>query len=134
MLGPSHGDIIINYIGGDWSDDWSDGDVIAGRRCPDIDCAVIDSAGILYYRWSKRGASGPQSFLVPDDDDDDPGPGKRSAGWLWRVIRAALPFQMAILAIFCVACLLEPHCCDNINNLNFSLTPQLRYVRGPPPT
>uniref|UniRef100_A0A1B6EWZ8 KASH domain-containing protein n=2 Tax=Cuerna arida TaxID=1464854 RepID=A0A1B6EWZ8_9HEMI len=83
---------------------------------------------------SKRGASGPESFLVPDDDDDDPGPGKRSAGWLWRVIRAALPFQMAILAIFCVACLLEPHCCDNINNLNFSLTPQLRYVRGPPPT
>ncbi|XP_069685606.1 klarsicht protein isoform X3 [Periplaneta americana] len=66
------------------------------------------------------------------DPDDDPEPGK-SRPWLWRVMRAALPFQMAIVALFCVACLLEPHCCDAINNLNLSLTPQLRYVRGPPP-
>lgn len=66
------------------------------------------------------------------DPDDEPEPGK-SRPWLWRVMRAALPFQMAIVALFCVACLLEPHCCDAINNLNLSLTPQLRYVRGPPP-
>jgi hypothetical protein len=66
------------------------------------------------------------------DPDDDPEPGK-SRPWLWRVMRAALPFQMASVALFCVACLLEPHCCDAINNLNLSLTPQLRYVRGPPP-
>lgn len=66
------------------------------------------------------------------DPDDEPEPGK-SRPWLWRVMRAALPFQMAIVALFCVACLLEPHCCDAMNNLNLSLTPQLRYVRGPPP-
>lgn len=64
----------------------------------------------------------------PDDPDSD-----KSSSWLWRVMRAALPFQMAIMAIFCVACLLEPHCCDSMNNLNYSLTPQLRYIRGPPP-
>lgn len=87
---------------------------------------------ILCSRSNKNLSSGPQSFMELDPDDD-PDPNKNSVGWLWRVIRAALPFQMAILAIFCVACLLEPHCCDSMNNLNFSLTPQLRYMRGPPP-
>ncbi|XP_075226377.1 klarsicht isoform X2 [Lycorma delicatula] len=65
-------------------------------------------------------------------DPDDPDPDKPHS-WLWRVMRAALPFQMAIMALFCVACLLEPNCCDNINNLSFSLSPQLRYFDGPPP-
>ena len=62
-------------------------------------------------------------------------PGGRGGrrGWLWRVLRAALPFQLALMLCFCVACLLEPHCCDNLNNLSMSLTPQLRYMRGPPP-
>jgi len=64
-------------------------------------------------------------------------PGARGGGkrypWLWRVLRASLPFQLALVLCFCVACLLEPHCCDNLNNLSMSLTPQLRYVRGPPP-
>uniref|UniRef100_A0A1B6CNR0 KASH domain-containing protein n=1 Tax=Clastoptera arizonana TaxID=38151 RepID=A0A1B6CNR0_9HEMI len=65
-------------------------------------------------------------------DPDDPDPDK-SSSWIWRVMRTAVPFQMAIVAIFCVACLMEPHCCDTMNNLNFSLVPQLRYIRGPPP-
>ncbi|XP_039288846.1 uncharacterized protein LOC111043821 isoform X3 [Nilaparvata lugens] len=65
-------------------------------------------------------------------DPDDPEPGKPNS-WLWRVMRAALPFQMAIMAIFCIACLLEPNCCDNINNLNLSFSPQLRYYNGSPP-
>lgn len=54
-------------------------------------------------------------------------------GWVWRVVRAALPFQAALLLLFCVACLLEPNCCDHVNTLNLSLSPQLRYVHGPPP-
>ncbi|XP_047491710.1 uncharacterized protein LOC125040954 isoform X2 [Penaeus chinensis] len=54
-------------------------------------------------------------------------------GWMWRVVRAALPFQAALLLLFCVACLLEPNCCDHVNTLNLSLSPQLRYVHGPPP-
>ncbi|PSN46909.1 hypothetical protein C0J52_15276 [Blattella germanica] len=68
-----------------------------------------------------------RNFVTTGDPEDDPEPGK-SRPWLWRVMRAALPFQMALVALFCVACLLEPHCCDAINNLNMSLTPQLRYV------
>ncbi|XP_058797198.1 klarsicht protein [Phymastichus coffea] len=53
--------------------------------------------------------------------------------WVWRILRAALPFQLAIVVLFCAACLLEPSCCEAGNSLNLSLTPQLRYVRGPPP-
>nr|CAD7394111.1 unnamed protein product [Timema cristinae] len=69
----------------------------------------------------------------PDADPDDPDD-KRSGRWSWRLFRASLPFHVALVALFCVAWLLEPTCCDAMNNLVFSLTPQLRYVRGPPPT
>ena len=54
-------------------------------------------------------------------------------GWPGRVLRAALPFQLAMLLWLCAAYLLEPGCCDDLNYLARSLTPQLRYVRGPPP-
>ncbi|XP_077537806.1 klarsicht isoform X2 [Haemaphysalis longicornis] len=50
---------------------------------------------------------------------------------LWRVLKAALPVQVALVLLYCVACLLEPHCCDLLNN--FSFGPQLRYTQGPPP-
>lgn len=59
--------------------------------------------------------------------------GEKRNGWLWRVIRAAFPFQLALMALFCIACLLEPHCCDSMNSLTISISPQLRYIRGPPP-
>ncbi|XP_017752927.1 PREDICTED: uncharacterized protein LOC108545687 isoform X2 [Eufriesea mexicana] len=64
------------------------------------------------------------------DPDNEPG---LPHSWVWRVLRAALPFQLALVALFWAACLLEPHCCEAANTLNLSLTPQLRYVRGPPP-
>ena len=54
-------------------------------------------------------------------------------GWARRVLRAALPFQLAMLLWLCAAYLLEPGCCDDLNYLARSLTPQLRYVSGPPP-
>ncbi|KAK7066751.1 hypothetical protein SK128_005331, partial [Halocaridina rubra] len=63
----------------------------------------------------------------------DSGRGNGRRGWMWRVVRAALPFQAALLLLLCVACLLEPNCCDSHNNLTNTLTPQLRYVHGPPP-
>lgn len=65
-----------------------------------------------------------------DDPDDDPYVPK---SWVWRILKAALPFQLAIVALFCAVCLLEPHCCEAANGLSLSLTPQLRFVRGPPP-
>ncbi|GFS29071.1 KASH domain-containing protein [Nephila pilipes] len=51
----------------------------------------------------------------------------------WRIIRVAVPVQLTLVLLFCLACYLEPNCCDRFNNFNFSLTPHLRYLRGPPP-
>ncbi|KAJ8683315.1 hypothetical protein QAD02_019107 [Eretmocerus hayati] len=73
----------------------------------------------------------PGSRTASDDPDSEPSVPPRS--WVWRILRAALPFQLALLVLLCAACLLEPHCCEASNSLGLSLTPQLRYVRGPPP-
>ncbi|KAG7190845.1 hypothetical protein KM043_006911 [Ampulex compressa] len=64
------------------------------------------------------------------DPEGEPG---LPRSWVWRVLRAALPFQLALMALFCAAYLLEPHCCEAENTLILSLTPQLRYIGGPPP-
>ena len=57
--------------------------------------------------------------------------GKKS--WIWRLIRCALPFHIALIALWCVAYLMESRCCDSLNNLESSLSPVLRYDFGPPP-
>ncbi|KOB69762.1 Uncharacterized protein OBRU01_16373, partial [Operophtera brumata] len=55
-------------------------------------------------------------------------------GWLWRVMRSSLPIQLCLVALLLAAWLVErPRCCDALNSLAQTLTPQLRYVRGPPP-
>ncbi|XP_072933500.1 uncharacterized protein klar isoform X2 [Epargyreus clarus] len=55
-------------------------------------------------------------------------------GWLWRVLRSSLPIQLCLVALLLAAWLVErPRCCDALNSLAQTLTPQLRYVRGPPP-
>ncbi|KAH8234986.1 hypothetical protein KR032_007142 [Drosophila birchii] len=66
------------------------------------------------------------------EEDADSAKGSRR-GWAWRIARAAVPMQVALFTIFCAACLMQPNCCDNLNNLSMSFTPQLRYIRGPPP-
>ncbi|KAK7866034.1 hypothetical protein R5R35_008546 [Gryllus longicercus] len=53
--------------------------------------------------------------------------------WVWRVARAAFPVQLTLVTLICLACFFEPHCCESVNNLSLSLSPQLRYVYGPPP-
>ncbi|XP_058987566.1 klarsicht protein isoform X2 [Musca domestica] len=67
------------------------------------------------------------------DSSDDELNSKSKRGWAWRIARVAVPMQLALFTVFCAACLMQPNCCDNINNLSMSFTPQLRYVRGPPP-
>lgn len=80
-----------------------------------------------------------QSLLInlerSKNDDDSESNHSRSLprGWAWRIARAAVPMQVALFTIFCAACLMQPNCCDNLNNLSMSFTPQLRYIRGPPP-
>lgn len=87
---------------------------------------------------NKRSLAAAAAASDPDPDDPD----RRSQTdiddgdnrhWMRRVVRLALPVQLAILTLFCAACLLEPNCCDTLNNFSWSFTPQLRYVRGPPP-
>ena len=58
---------------------------------------------------------------------------KPTDGFWRRVVRVAVPIQVALISLICVVCFLEPHCCEAVNNFSMSLTPHLRYVRGPPP-
>lgn len=83
--------------------------------------------------WAKDSKVGRMSRSDRRVNGRDSGRGSGRRGWMWRVVRAALPFQAALLLLFCVACLLEPNCCDTHNSLTMTLTPQLRYVHGPPP-
>lgn len=69
----------------------------------------------------------PKDETIVIEDADEKGT------WGWRVAKYALPVQLALIVLFCAACFLEPHCCDGVNNFSWSLTPHLRYVRGPPP-
>ncbi|CAK1545634.1 unnamed protein product [Leptosia nina] len=56
------------------------------------------------------------------------------SGWVWRVLRSSIPIQLCLVALLLAAWLVErPRCCDALNSLAQTLTPQLRYVRGPPP-
>lgn len=68
----------------------------------------------------------PKDETVVEDADE-----KRT--WSWRIAKYAVPVQLALIALFVAACFIEPHCCDGVNNFSWSLTPHLRYVRGPPP-
>ncbi|XP_055909920.1 klarsicht protein isoform X3 [Eupeodes corollae] len=66
-----------------------------------------------------------------DSSDDENKTGK--PGWVKRIAKIAFPMQVALFTLICAACMMQPNCCDNLNNLSMSFTPQLRYIRGPPP-
>ncbi|XP_035778670.1 uncharacterized protein LOC118459431 isoform X2 [Anopheles albimanus] len=53
--------------------------------------------------------------------------------WVWRITKIAVPVQLALVLVMCAACFFEPHCCDALNTYSMSFTPQLRYLKGPPP-
>lgn len=77
----------------------------------------------------------PSSEPDPDDPKDtstiENDGNKRT--WALRLAKYAIPVQLAVVALLCAACLMEPHCCDGLNNYAWSMSPQLRYIRGPPP-
>ncbi|CAL1284734.1 unnamed protein product [Larinioides sclopetarius] len=56
---------------------------------------------------------------------------KRSC--LWRTLQAAFPIQIALVILYCLSCYMEPQCCENVNNYDFSILPKLRFPGGPPP-
>jgi len=51
----------------------------------------------------------------------------------WRILRAAVPFQVAILILILAICSMEPTCCSYLNNFGSSLVPKLSYQGDPPP-
>ena len=50
--------------------------------------------------------------------------------YLMRLLKATMPVQVALVVALGLAYLLEPE----MGDLGLTLNPQLRYVRGPPPT
>jgi hypothetical protein len=70
-------------------------------------------------------------------DTRAPAPGYADAcstlPYCWRIFRAALPFHLALLALIVAACVMEPSCCNYLNNFGSSLVPKLSYLGGPPP-
>lgn len=51
----------------------------------------------------------------------------------WRIVKAALPFHLALIALLLAACVMEPSCCNYLNTFGSSLVPKLSYLGGPPP-
>ncbi|XP_021207074.1 klarsicht protein isoform X1 [Bombyx mori] len=88
----------------------------------------IDDDISVYFRENNVG---PVAGSKTGSGDPDYSP---RGGWVWRVLRSSLPIQLCLVALLLAAWLVErPRCCDALNSLAQSLTPQLRYVRGPPP-
>ncbi|XP_067142723.1 nuclear anchorage protein 1-like isoform X2 [Centruroides vittatus] len=95
------------------------------RNDPSLPEKVTES----YRLW--EGVYRRPSEIRPDEEEEDER--KKKPSLLRRVLRVAVPVQLALVLLYCLARLLEPRCCDSVNNLHFSTAPQLRYVRGPPP-
>ncbi|XP_064484153.1 uncharacterized protein LOC135396874 isoform X2 [Ornithodoros turicata] len=97
-------------------------DALSERVAALEDSTVVTSEKKVTSENSRSPTSKPSS-------KDDPPSGRR----LWRILKAALPVQVALVLLYCVACLMEPHCCDLLNNFHASFGPQLSYTHGPPP-
>ena len=52
----------------------------------------------------------------------------------YRIVKASLPFHLALIALLLAACVMEPSCCNYLNTFGSSLVPKLSYLGGPPPT
>lgn len=51
----------------------------------------------------------------------------------WRIVKAALPFHLALIALLLAACFMEPSCCNYLNTFGSSFVPKLSYLGDPPP-
>lgn len=84
--------------------------------------------------------SSPKSRSTRDGSDSsrsDPRPERVGRAFLFRILRAALPFQLLLLLLIGLTCLVpmseKDYSCALSNNFARSFHPMLRYTNGPPP-
>ncbi|XP_021030750.1 nesprin-1 isoform X14 [Mus caroli] len=84
--------------------------------------------------------SSPKSRSTRDGSDSsrsDPRPERVGRAFLFRILRAALPFQLLLLLLIGLTCLIpmseKDYSCALSNNFARSFHPMLRYTNGPPP-
>ncbi|CAH1187979.1 unnamed protein product [Phyllotreta striolata] len=70
--------------------------------------------------------------VASGDPDSDPGKSPKAKSWFKRFFKASVTFQLVLLAFVCLSCILEPSCCDYMNNYSWTLTPKLHYEARPP--
>ncbi|CAN8031153.1 unnamed protein product [Ixodes persulcatus] len=92
-----------------------------------LDSAVAGQCGEMAGGVTRAPGRGRDVPAAEDEEKLPPG-GSSGSRRLWRVLKAALPVQVALLLMYCVACLMEPHCCDLLNNFHASFGPQLRDI------
>ncbi len=67
---------------------------------------------------------------IGTDTDDGP---RQQRSLLVRMLKAAVPLQVALVLLFGIAYILDPTLTGEFHNFGLVFSPQLRYVRGPPP-
>ncbi|KAL5284939.1 hypothetical protein ACFFRR_006947 [Megaselia abdita] len=54
--------------------------------------------------------------------------------WAWRAKGISFLIHILISIVIMTGLLLQPDCCESFNSFSNSLAPQLKFIKGPPPT
>lgn len=54
--------------------------------------------------------------------------------WAWRAKGISFLIQIFLSIIIMAGLMLQPDCCESFNSFSSSLAPQLKFIKGPPPT
>lgn len=56
------------------------------------------------------------------------------ATWAWRAKGISFLIHLLISIVIMTGIFLQPDCCESFNSFSNSLAPQLKFIKGPPPT